>query len=63
MLWERNVFAQWVPWIGQWMESGFVRGGVTGVGLVTAVAGLRDLATAFIGRTGTPIAGTRDSGP
>ena len=29
--------------LGVWMANAFVRGAVTGVGLVTAIAGLRDL--------------------
>jgi hypothetical protein len=32
------------------MTNPFVRGGVTGVGLVTALAGLRDLAGALVAR-------------
>jgi hypothetical protein len=39
-----------MPWLGAWMASGFVRGGVTGIGLITTVAGLRDLAGSFVGR-------------
>jgi hypothetical protein len=50
-LWDRNVFAQWLPWLADWMASGFVRGGVAGVGVVTTAAGLRDLAGSFVGRS------------
>jgi hypothetical protein len=48
--WDRNVFAQTIPSLGDWMASGFARGGVAGVGLVTTVAGLRDLAATLLGR-------------
>jgi len=51
-LWDGNFFARAVPLLGEWMASGFVRGGVTGIGLLTTVAGLRDLAGSFIGRAG-----------
>ena len=57
MLWERNFFADAIPWLGQLMANGFVRGGVTGVGLVTTVVGLKDLATTFLGRSDTPAPG------
>jgi hypothetical protein len=47
-LWERNYFAAHVPMLGQWMLSPYVKGAVTGVGLVTALGGLRDLISAFV---------------
>jgi len=51
LFWDRNYFAHLVPWLGIWMANEFVRGGVTGVGLITAFAGLRDLAGAIIARS------------
>ncbi|HUF49138.1 MAG TPA: hypothetical protein VMM93_15075 [Vicinamibacterales bacterium] len=50
-LWERNFFASLLPWLGDWMASGYVRGGVTGIGLVTTVVGLRELAGSFLRRS------------
>jgi hypothetical protein len=44
------------------MASTFVRGGVTGVGIVTAIAGLRDLAGAFLSRRSVTTTGERGSG-
>lgn len=44
--WERNFFAQ-APLVAEWLASNFVRGAVTGVGVVTAVAGLAELGGAF----------------
>ena len=41
--WERNRFADLIPFVGQWMLNPFVRGAVTGVGILTALAGLGDL--------------------
>jgi hypothetical protein len=49
--WDRNYFAYVVPWIGQWMSNAYVRGGVTGIGLVTAFAGLRDLSGVILARS------------
>lgn len=49
-LWERNYFAYVLPWLGPWMASAYVRGAVTGIGLVTALGGLRDLVSAFMMR-------------
>jgi len=34
-----------------WMSNAFVRGAVTGVGVVTAVAGLRDLSGVILARS------------
>ena len=48
--WDRNYFAHVVPWIGEWMGNAFVKGGVTGVGLVTTFAGLRDLSAVILAR-------------
>jgi hypothetical protein len=48
--WDRNYFAHVVSWIGEWMGNPFVKGGVTGIGLVTAFAGLRDLSAVILAR-------------
>ena len=47
-LWHRNYFAANFPLLGQWMLSPYVKGAVTGVGLITALGGLRDLVSAFM---------------
>jgi hypothetical protein len=60
-LWEHNLFGRMVPWLGDAMASQFVRGGVTGVGIVTAIAGLRDLTGAFLSRRSVT-GGERGSG-
>ena len=41
--WERNVIAELVPAIGSVMRNPFVRGGVTGLGIVNLAAGLAEL--------------------
>lgn len=48
--WDRNYFASLLPWLGVLMASEFVRGAVSGVGLITIVAGLRELTGAFLSR-------------
>ena len=63
-LWERNVFAIWLPWLGNAMSSRHVQGAVTGVGLITVLAGLRDLTGAFFSRsTAAPSPRTRTRTP
>ena len=62
-LWERNFFAEAVPALGDWMANEFVRGGVTGVGVVTAVVGLRDLTGAFLARLPRESAGPGPGNP
>ena len=44
--WERNFFAQ-LPAVSGWISNAFVRGGVSGIGIITALAGLAELGGAF----------------
>jgi hypothetical protein len=44
--WDRNAFTQ-ADTLRPFLESPFVRGGVSGIGLITALAGLAELAGAF----------------
>jgi hypothetical protein len=48
--WQRNYFGAIVPWLGEFMVNEFVRGAVSGVGVITASAGLRDLTAAIFAR-------------
>lgn len=48
--WDRNYFAFALPWLGDLMSNEYVRGAVTGVGLITIVGGLRELTGAFLTR-------------
>ena len=48
--WLHNYFAQAWPWLGDAMARQVVRGAVTGVGVVTAIAGVVDLVSALIAR-------------
>jgi hypothetical protein len=45
--WERNYFAQSVPLIGSLTTNFFVRGAVSGLGLVNVAAGLTELFSVF----------------
>lgn len=49
--WTQNYFAHTIAWLGVWMANAFVRGAVTGVGIVTTVAGLRDLSGVILARS------------
>ena len=44
--WFRNVFAQHPP-VADLLANPYVRGAVSGIGLITALAGLAELAGAF----------------
>jgi hypothetical protein len=44
--WFRNVFAQH-PTVAHLLANPYVRGAVSGIGLITALAGLAELAGAF----------------
>jgi hypothetical protein len=50
-LWDQNLFARIVPTLGVLMANPYVRGAVTGVGVVTVVAGIRELFGVFVSRT------------
>jgi hypothetical protein len=43
-LWERNFFASSVPFVDALVRNYFVRGAVSGLGVVNLLAGLADLA-------------------
>ena len=48
--WDRNRFGD-LPVIAGLMESDYVRGAVSGVGVLTALAGVRDLFALIFGRS------------
>lgn len=57
LLWRRNVFLGVLPWLGTVMANPFVRGAVTGIGIVTFAAGIRDLFSVIFVRSITPTPG------
>ena len=50
--WEKNYFAMTWPALRELLTNNFVRGAVTGLGLVNLYAGFADLAIVFATRPG-----------
>jgi len=48
--WDRNYFADTLPWLGAIITNDFVRGGVTGLGLVNLAVGAMELISVFVAR-------------
>ena len=48
--WERNYFAQSIPLLQSVLRNNFVRGAVSGLGLVNLLTGFRDLADLLMAR-------------
>ena len=44
--WDRSL-ALWYPDGASWLGNSFVRGAVSGIGLITAIAGFVELASVF----------------
>jgi hypothetical protein len=62
-LWEQNYFAAELPAAAAFFGHPSVRGGVSGVGLVTLAAGLRDLVSAVALRQARRAAANPESAP
>jgi hypothetical protein len=54
-LWDDNRFLTLVPSLGALLTSSFVRGAVTGIGVLTAIAGMVELAVAVVRRRGVGV--------
>jgi hypothetical protein len=50
-VWDRNRFTEGRPALRAAVESPYARGAVTGVGVITALAGLAELAAVITART------------
>jgi len=61
--WQHNVFVDVAPMIAEVMANRFVRGGVSGIGLITLLGGLRDLAAAFFARPQADVSAPPADGP
>ena len=48
--WDRNYFADTLPWLRAVITNDFVRGGVTGLGLVNLAVGVLELVSVFVAR-------------
>jgi len=54
-LWDHNWLAGFVPGLAHAMSSLFVRGAVSGLGLLTLLGGLRDLVSVLFARPRTDV--------
>ena len=52
--WDRNYFVESVPALGALLTNNFVRGAVSGLGVVNLLAALGELADMFGGRNARP---------
>jgi len=48
--WEHNFFLTRLPGLARILSSPFVRGGISGIGAITALAGLAELGGLFASR-------------
>ena len=49
-VWEHNRFAESRPAFEAFVKSPYARGGVTGVGVITALAGVAEIGSIFVSR-------------
>lgn len=52
--WERNYFVEWSPVIESVLTSSYLRGAISGLGLVNIAAALVELSDFFTTRAPTP---------
>jgi hypothetical protein len=45
--WDRNYFAEVIPGLHELLTNNFVRGGISGLGVINIFAGLAELADIF----------------
>jgi hypothetical protein len=48
--WEQNYFASLLPWLKDFLTNNYVRGAVSGLGIVNLYAGFAELALVFVAR-------------
>lgn len=46
--WDRNYFVEWLPWLEGVLTSHVVRGGVSGVGVLSVGVALFDIAATIV---------------
>ena len=59
--WDRNYFAALVPQLHGFLTNNFVRGAVTGLGVVNALTGCFELVSMYVGRTAGATLGIHSS--
>jgi hypothetical protein len=52
--WERNLFVERIPWLGDTLTNHFVRGAVSGVGVICLAAAVVELTTFVLARFQSP---------
>jgi hypothetical protein len=52
--WDRNYFADLVPYLHAVLINNFVRGAVTGLGVINIIAGVSELVSVYAGRASAP---------
>ena len=62
-VWEHNRFTETRPRLEAVLQSPYARGGVTGVGVITALAGLVELGSIFASRARRSEDGSPDHPP
>jgi ABC-type transport system involved in cytochrome c biogenesis permease subunit len=55
--WDRNYFASTIPLVGDVITNDFVRGAISGVGLINVATGIAELASLFMARGQNPQVG------
>ena len=50
VFWERNYFAEAIPFVHATVTNNFVRGAVSGLGLINVCVGLMELVSAVMSR-------------
>lgn len=48
--WDRNYFAYAIPLLGDIITNDFVRGAISGIGIVNVITGVAELASLFMAR-------------
>jgi hypothetical protein len=54
VLWDRNYLLAAIPWVHELAQSPYVRGAVSGLGLVNIGIGVSEIATLVAERFGSP---------
>lgn len=52
--WDRNYFAALAPWAASWVTHPYVRGAVSGVGIVSVAGALIEIGMMLSRRAATP---------
>jgi hypothetical protein len=52
--WDRNLFVGALPGLTEMLVSPYARGAISGIGAVTAIAGVAEFAAAFHARRAQP---------